>query len=136
MKKTILLPFALATSVALFACNSGGGSSGSQVSLPAGNYLGTMTNISPAGCTDSESDIYTSNGTGQVCTAGICGNLNLSANPCMSVTATQSGVTGTETWQNCNYTSGVLTAMMNAVYSQGGQTYTCTANIQLAPIAQ
>ncbi len=126
MKKTILLPFALATGVALFACNSGGGSSsGSQVSLPAGNYLATVSNQNPANCAGDESSVvFTTNGNGSICSDGDCINLNLAANPCISKTVANT----TETWSNCAYSSSNLT--MTAIMRVTGE-YNCTANLTL-----
>lgn len=129
MKRLVLLPFVLTISVSLFACNSGGGSSGSQVSLPAGSYLATVSNQNPANCAGDESSVvFTTNGNGSICNSGECMNLNLATNPCISKTVANT----TETWSSCVYNSSIqtMTSIMNVTGA-----FNCTANLTLVQVA-
>ena len=76
----------------------------------------------------------TSNGQGQLCdSTGDCQTINVANNPCWSQTATQSGVTVSGSWNNCQLSSSnILTAIAQVSFSGSGQ-LSCTYNVTATP---
>lgn len=112
----------------VYGCNSGS-SSVQQISLPAGSYNSALTNITPSVCSQNmdESEIFTSNGNGQLCNDSLCLTLNLAVNPCLAIN-NKNGVKRM-LWSNCAFesTTGVMVAVANANVPP----IQCTANLTL-----
>lgn len=112
----------------IYGCNSGSNSV-HQISLPAGSYNGLLTNMAPSECSHyaAESEIFISDGRGQLCQDSLCNNVNLATNPCLAFGQNNKSLS----WSNCSFnsTTGIMTAIVH--FNNTNVPFRCSGNLTL-----